>query len=68
MSTYIEELEHMIDQQSLKKVLEALSFICYEKASHLEENWQDSPAGGRWTRAGGKISSLAASDYIEEVS
>ena len=55
----IDDLEGMIDRFSLSEVLQALSGICDEKASHLESNWQDKNAAKCWTRDGAKITKLA---------
>lgn len=50
-----ETLEGLIDTHGLANVLEALVAICYEKASHLQTNWQDDGAAREWTKAGRRI-------------
>ena len=49
-------LELMMDRIGLTKVLELLERICYNKASHLAEAWQDRPAAREWERAGALVS------------
>ena len=46
-----EMLESMIDGSSLASVLEGLREVCYAKAQHLEENWQDGMMAHEWERA-----------------
>ena len=45
------KLEDLIDANSLRIVVEALSEICLDKANHVFEAWQDDvtaePGGGR---------------------
>lgn len=51
-------LESLIDSNGLASVVEALAEICYGKAAHLEENWQDKATAKDWERAGGQLASL----------
>ena len=51
-------LEQMIDKCGLKKVLEALSEICYEKGDHVLTNWQDKPLACSWGRDAARIGQL----------
>jgi hypothetical protein len=44
-------LEGIVDRAGLRNVLFALESICYEKASHIEENWQDAKTAKVWTRS-----------------
>ncbi len=53
-------LENLVDANGLSNVLEALSEICFAKASHLEEAWQDASTAKTWERDGHKIANLAA--------
>jgi hypothetical protein len=50
-----DQLEAMIDQRSLKEVLDMLAEICHEKADHLRSNWQDEAAARDWERMGNRI-------------
>jgi hypothetical protein len=54
------QLEAMIDKYSLAKVCDMLAGICGEKASHIEENWQDYPLAKRWDHASSRFRVLAA--------
>lgn len=40
--------EEAIDRHSLANVLDALSEICAGKATHIQENWQDTNLANRW--------------------
>jgi hypothetical protein len=53
------DLEGMVDRASVAAVLVALEYICYEKGTHLRENWQDEGAAKTWERDGKKIGLLA---------
>lgn len=44
------ELEYLIDNSSLTGVLSLLAEIAHEKASHIQENWQDCPLAKTWTK------------------
>ena len=48
-------LEGFIDSHSLADVLEAIETICYDKAQHVKENWQDSALGEIWSYGAGEI-------------
>lgn len=50
-----EAIEKMIDTHSLADVLVAIETICYDKAQHTQENWQDSQLGEIWSWAAGEI-------------
>ncbi len=50
-----DQLEPLIDRASLARVLEALSQVCWEKADHLQSNWQDPVAAKTWRKAGNAI-------------
>jgi hypothetical protein len=49
------ELESLIDSNSLSTVLDAISVICHEKAEHVNENWQDKTLAKSWVKAGNRI-------------
>lgn len=46
-----DDLETMIDQHGLAAVLEALAFVCHEKADHCITNWQDRTLAIAWRKA-----------------
>lgn len=48
-------LEAMIDRTSLLAVVTTLMEICYGKAQHLEENWQDRRAAKSWEQDGNAL-------------
>jgi len=56
--TLIEQLESLVDSNSVARVLECLSDVCHLKAQHIEENWQDEALAKLWTKAGVKINQL----------
>jgi hypothetical protein len=55
-----EELESAIDHSSVRVILEIIAGICYEKAAHIEENWQDKNTARVWDRAGKRVEATAA--------
>jgi hypothetical protein len=50
----------MVDESTLKQVVEALSNVCYEKADHIQTNWQDRNLAKEWERAGKLLDGFAA--------
>jgi len=52
-------LEAMMDKTSVETVADALREICYAKAQHVEENWQDSNLGLLWDKVGRKFDGIA---------
>ena len=50
-----DSLEKLIDKHSLSEVLEAMSHICWEKAGHLEANWQDKVSADVWRKTGDRL-------------
>lgn len=53
------QLEEMIDRHSLAKVLDMLAGVCGQKASHIEENWQDYKLAKTWDRAANRLHTLS---------
>ena len=53
------ELETMVDNYGLSGVLEALAYICQEKADHLSTNWQDARTAKVWMSDADRIQSVA---------
>lgn len=43
-------LEKLVDDNGLQAVIGALSQICFEKAEHIQENWQDSGLAKLWEK------------------
>lgn len=55
MTTTEFQLEQLIDERSLPEVLEMIQGICYEKAQHIEANYQDKTLARLWTQMGNKL-------------
>lgn len=51
-------IEELIDQNSLSAVKEAFANVCFEKAEHIQSNWQDSDLAKIWENAGRKIGNV----------
>lgn len=62
-----EEIESILDRASLHKFLDGLAQICFEKAMHVDETWQDRTLSKMWDRAGSSIEKLAFSKNILEI-
>lgn len=60
---YSEQLERIIDAITLPQVLDLISNICYEKAQHLAENWQDNRSAKLWEKNGNLISKTSPKIY-----
>ena len=56
----VDSLEAMIDASTLATVTDALAEVCYMKADHIRENWQDNITSRPWDIAAGKLVKLAA--------
>ncbi len=41
-------LEALIDRFNLPTILSALADVCYDKAAHVQENWQDRVLSKAW--------------------
>jgi len=48
----LDALETIVDHSSICEVVENLAHICYEKAEHLEMNWQDHETAKLWSKYG----------------
>lgn len=46
----LEQLEALIDKSSLGEVIAGLTAIAYEKASFVQETWEDKPLAKMWER------------------
>ncbi len=58
-----QQLERFIDTIGLPYMLEVLSNICQEKASHVRENWQDENLAKKWDKNSKMLSSLSPKLY-----
>lgn len=54
-NTQIDTLENLVDSMSIIGVLDALEDICYMKAGHLRENWQDETSAKHWEKRARQI-------------
>ena len=54
-----DKLEQIVDTLGVKDTLEALAQVCYDKSSHLYENWQDSNSGDAYASVGHAINDFA---------
>jgi len=52
-----EQLEELCDQHG-DKVLTALKTVCYEKAIHVVQAWQDEDLAKQWEKAGKQFSEI----------
>jgi hypothetical protein len=52
-------LEGMVDGMGLSAVLLILQSICYAKAQHIQENWQDYGLAMEWATTGNKLGKWA---------
>ena len=44
-------LEELVDKTSISIVTEELANICFLKAAHVRENWQDHTLADNWRKA-----------------
>ena len=52
----IDDVESLVDRTDLDSVLEALEEMCYLKAEHVREDWQDENLARVWEYNGKIIS------------
>ena len=52
-------LEGMMDVMGLKAILMVLQSICYAKADHIEDNWQDYGLAREWKTTGNTLGQWA---------
>ena len=64
MDVLRDEIEAMVDKESVVTVLELLADVCYLKAEHLRDNWQDTQSAKVWDKTGDAIMKLSAKDYL----
>lgn len=60
----IEDLEKLIDRDGLRPVLAAIAEICYLKAAHIAENWQDTATAKVWTNTGIALDKVMARHLV----
>jgi len=60
MNNTLSQLETLVDSFGLSTILDYLTNICHEKATHIRENWQDEQLAKTWEKDG-KIIDNAAS-------
>jgi hypothetical protein len=51
-------LERFVDMVGLDNVIAALREICYEKADHVQTNWQDKKLAAVWNRRGNRLDTV----------
>lgn len=56
---YIHNLESMIDSEGVSGILEEIADICFEKAEHIRENWQDRVTAKSWEKDANAVMRLA---------
>ena len=54
------KVEGLIDSAGLGRVITAFAEICYEKAEHIRENWQDNVTARSWERVGNQLGRVEA--------
>ncbi len=52
-------IEEILDHTSLEEFLRHLAAVCYAKAAHIQENWQDDYSAKIWDQAGGRAEAQA---------
>lgn len=55
-----DELEQIIDENSLSGILEIIAKICDDKSDHVHTNWGDRRLGVAWHVAARKIERIAS--------
>ena len=55
-----ETLERMIDENTTAMLIDTIADLCWDKAEHISENWQDLALARRWVKAAKRIETAAA--------
>ena len=63
-----EQLEKLIDETSLAKVLAEIGEICQAKADHVSSNWQDRNLSRAWREAGDFVDAMSSYCKVQSVS
>lgn len=59
----LEQIEKLIDNITISQMVEMMSEICYEKAAHLRENWQDEKTAKIWDKNARQLSNISGKLY-----
>lgn len=54
-----EQLEKLVDATSIDTVARCLALVCFEKAEHVQINWQDRPLARQWESNGKRIATVS---------
>jgi hypothetical protein len=54
------EIEDMIDRHGLANVLDGIARICFDKADHIQANWQDAHLAGLWAAMANRLVTQSA--------
>jgi hypothetical protein len=60
----LDDVEDMVDCHSVRGLLDAMSEVCVDKATHIQEAWQDDETAKTWDAVAGKLHSLATKMVI----
>lgn len=52
------EIETLIDKHGVGNLLNSMANVCFEKAIHIRENWQDVSLAKDWDKNGQKIARI----------
>lgn len=55
-----EAIEGLVDLSNVTRVLGSLEAVCYAKAEHIEETWQDRQLAAVWRRGARAVGAAAA--------
>jgi len=61
-------LESFIDKHGLAAVLESLARVCYDKANHVAETYNDVVLADAWSKAGVAVENCAERTAVRHVS
>lgn len=61
------DLEKILDRRSLYEIVRALSHICYLKAQHVSEAWQDARLEKRWEKAAAAFDKFSERNSIKNL-
>lgn len=63
----VQTLEQMIDRVDLAELADTIARIAYEKAEHVQTNWQDRDLARVWNRVGRRFDKLVpALELVDE--
>ena len=58
-----QQVEKLMDEMTLPQMIELMSNICYEKGSHIRENWQDNNLAKLWDNNAKQLERIAPKLY-----